>query len=162
MSTERYEGSTSPAGAPGSSMPPRGGAPSAPSSGTATSVGATADNLADQAKQTGQHLADQAKQQGQHLADSVGQTTEHGMDKAADAAEGLADTIRDKAQSLPGDKTTDLAYQAADSLERGASYVRDADVERMRGDFESMIRKYPVQSIAVGLAAGFLLARLFR
>jgi len=111
---------------------------------------------------TSDNMADQAKQQGQQLVDSVGQTTEHGMDKAASAAEGLAGTLREKAQSLPGDKTTDLAYQAADSLERGASYVRDADMERMRGDFESMIRKYPVQSIAVGVAAGFLLARMFR
>jgi ElaB/YqjD/DUF883 family membrane-anchored ribosome-binding protein len=137
-------------------------------------MGATADRLGDQAsnqgqglaeqaKQQGQQLADQAKEQGQQLAATVQHSTEQGVEKAASAAEGLADTLREKAPSLPGgDKTTDLAYQAADTLERSAGYVRDADVDRMRGDLESMIRKYPVQSIAVGLAAGFLLARMFR
>jgi ElaB/YqjD/DUF883 family membrane-anchored ribosome-binding protein len=156
------------------STPPRGGATTAPSSGSMTEQAKDqAQNLADQAKQQGQQLADQAKQQGQQLtdqakqqgqqvADTVGQTTTQGLDKAATAAEGLAGTLREKAPSLPGDKTTDIAYQAADTLERGAEYVRDADVQRMRGDLEDMIRKYPVQSIAVGLAAGFLLARLFR
>jgi ElaB/YqjD/DUF883 family membrane-anchored ribosome-binding protein len=32
----------------------------------------------------------------------------------------------------------------------------------MRGDLEGLIRRYPTQSIAVGLAVGFLIARAFR
>ena len=70
---------------------------------------------------------------------------------------------RERADSIPGgQQTTDLAYQAAGGLERGADYLRQTDVDEMRGDLEGLIRRYPTQSIAVGLAVGFLIARAFR
>jgi ElaB/YqjD/DUF883 family membrane-anchored ribosome-binding protein len=122
-----------------------------------------AEGMVDQARQKGQEAMDQVKDKGQQAATVVGQKADQGIDKAADAAQGLADTLREKATTLPGgEKTTDLAYQAASGLERGADYLRDKDVDAMRGDLEDLIRRYPTQSIIVGLAAGFLLARAFR
>jgi hypothetical protein len=106
---------------------------------------------------------DQVKDKSQQAAAVATEKADQGIDKAADAAQGLADTLRDKATALPGgERTTDLAYQAASGLERGADYLRDKDVDAMRGDLEDLIRRYPTQSVIVGLAAGFLLARAFR
>jgi hypothetical protein len=85
-----------------------------------------------------------------------------GISRAADAATGLADTLRQRAADLPGDRTTDIAYQAAAGLERGAEYLRETDLDGMRGDLEDLIRRYPAQSLVAGLAIGFLLARAFR
>lgn len=122
-----------------------------------------AEGMVDQARQKGQEAMDQVKDKGQQAAAVATEKADQGIDKAADAAQGLADTLRDKATTLPGgERTTDLAYQAASGLERGADYLRDKDVDAMRGDLEDLIRRYPTQSVIVGLAAGFLLARAFR
>ena len=122
-----------------------------------------AEGMVDQARHKGQEAMDQVKDTGQHAAAVATEKADQGIDKAADAAQGLADTLRDKATTLPGgETTTDLAYQAASGLERGADYLRDKDVNALRGDLEDLIRRYPTQSIVVGLAAGFLLARAFR
>jgi len=51
---------------------------------------------------------------------------------------------------------------AAQLLGDRAQYLRQADMGAMRSDLEGVIRRYPTQSLAVGLALGFLLARAFR
>lgn len=116
----------------------------------------------DQAKEKGQEAAGAIKEKGQEAAGALEDRVNQGIDRAAEATQGLADTLRSRAPSLPGDKTTDLAYQAATGLEQGAQYLRQADMGAMRGDLEGVIRRYPTQSLAVGLALGFLLARAFR
>jgi len=117
---------------------------------------------ADMAKEKGQEAADMAKEKGQQAAEVAGEKLNQGIDQAAGAAQTLADTIRGQAGKLPGDKPTEVAHQAAETIERGAQYLRDNDADAMRGDLESVIRRYPTQSLAVGLAFGFLLARAFR
>jgi len=150
MSTERYDPT---------SLPRTGQVAPQPKQ---SDMAAQAENLKDRAQEQAGDALDQAKAKGGEIQENVQHATEQGMDKAASAAEGLAGTLREKADQLPGDRTTELAYQAAGGLERGAEYLRDADLNNIRGDVETMIRKYPMQSIAVGIAAGFLLARLFR
>lgn len=119
-------------------------------------------NVVDQAKDKGEQVLDAAKEKSQQAAGAVEEKINVGTDKAAGAAQGLADTLREKAESLPGDKPTELAYQAASTIERGADYLRQADAAEMRGDLEGLIRQYPAQSLAIGIALGFLLARAFR
>lgn len=120
------------------------------------------EQMLDTAKDKGEQVLDAAKEKSQQAAGAVEEKINIGTDKAAGAAQGLADTLREKAESLPGDKPTELAYQAASTIERGADYLRQADAAEMRGDLEGLIRQYPAQSLAVGIALGFLLARAFR
>lgn len=121
-----------------------------------------AEAMVDQVKMKAAEALDRAKEQGGQAASAVEDKANEGIDRAADAAQGLADTLRQQAPKLPGDRTSELAYQAAGGLERGADYLRQADVEAMRGDLEGLIRRYPAQSLLIGLAAGFLVARAFR
>jgi len=157
MGADRYDNpTTSPSSFTGAGMGAEQGS-------STNSPADQAEGMVDQARQKGQEAMEQVKDKGQQAATAVGEKADQGIDKAADAAQGLADTLREKATTLPGgEKTTDLAYQAASGLERGADYLRDKDVDAMRGDLEDLIRRYPTQSIIVGLAAGFLLARAFR
>jgi ElaB/YqjD/DUF883 family membrane-anchored ribosome-binding protein len=163
---DRYEqtGSTQPPRTgTGSTTSPSGGAASGQFGSTSGQPTNQPDDMMGQAKQKGQEAFDQAKEKSQQAAGAIGEKTDQGLDKAADAAHGLAQTLRERADSIPGgQQTTDLAYQAASGLERGADYLRQADVDDMRGDLEGLIRRYPTQSIAVGLAVGFLIARAFR
>jgi len=116
----------------------------------------------DQAREQGQQVMDTAREKGQQAAGAVEDRLNEGTNRAADAAQGLAGTLRERAETLPGDKPTELAYQAADTIERSAEYLRQTDVVGMRGDLEDLIRRYPAQSLAVGVALGFLVARAFR
>ena len=150
MSTERYEST---------SLPSTGQVAPQPKQ---SDMASQAENLKDRAQEQAADTLEQAKAKGGEIQGNVQHAAEQGIDKAATAAEGLAGTLREKADQLPGDRTTELAYQAAGGLERGAEYLRDADLNNVCGDVETMMRKYPVQSIAVGLAVGFLLARVFR
>jgi hypothetical protein len=49
--------------------------------------------------------------------------------------------------------------KVADKLERAGSYLEEGKVENMVNDVVSVIRKYPVQSVLLGVAAGFFAAR---
>jgi hypothetical protein len=71
----------------------------------------------------------------------------------------FADTLRERA---PEGKVGELVSNAAGALEKSGDYFGSASLDSMRGDMESLIRRYPVQSLAVGLGIGFLMARALR
>jgi ElaB/YqjD/DUF883 family membrane-anchored ribosome-binding protein len=125
-------------------------------------MGQTADGMVDQIKAKATDTFEQVKDQGQQAAGAMEDKANQGIHGAADAAQGLADTIRQQAPNLPSDRASDLAYQAAGGLERGAQYLRQTDVGEMQGDLENLIRRHPTQSLMIGLAIGFLVARAFR
>jgi ElaB/YqjD/DUF883 family membrane-anchored ribosome-binding protein len=156
-----YAPSTSPGAASSGTYRPGEAAPLA-DQGSAQMGSATTGSPAEQAREYGQHALDEVKEKGGQAASAAEERANQGIDKAAEATQGLADTLRQKAGSLPGEKPTQLAHQAASGLERGADYLRQADVTEMRGDLEQLIRRYPAQSLAVGAVIGFLVARAFR
>ena len=48
----------------------------------------------------------------------------------------------------------------ADGVESASSYLQERKFEDMATDLTAMIRRYPVQSLVVGVGLGYLLARL--
>lgn len=99
------------------------------------------------AKDKAQDATDKAKDAAREAADSArekaGSTADYVQDKAGDAAE----YVQDKASS---------AYHAV------SDYVSDMDLKGMGQDLTSLIRKYPLASVAVGIGVGMLLAGLTR
>jgi len=81
------------------------------------------------------------------------------MAAAGHKLEEFAGAIRDRA---PEGKVGELVTNTASALERSGGYLGSASMESVRGDMESLIRRYPVQSLAVGLGIGFLMARALR
>lgn len=141
---------------------PAGGTPGTGSTGMPPQR-AESESTMDQVRRQGEEAFDQARMKGQQAAHAAEDAVDQGTDRAAEAAENLAGTLRERADSIPGgQKTTDIAYQTASSLDRGADYLRDVDAQEMRHDLEDLIRRHPAQSLAVGAAIGFLLARAFR
>jgi uncharacterized protein YjbJ (UPF0337 family) len=72
----------------------------------------------------------------------------------------LADTLREKAPHEGAVGTA--ATTVADKLEAAGSYLQARDLEHVVGDLSSMIRRYPVPSLLIGLGIGYLLARSTR
>jgi methyl coenzyme M reductase subunit C-like uncharacterized protein (methanogenesis marker protein 7) len=72
----------------------------------------------------------------------------------------LADVIREKA---PHEGAVGTAATAvAGKLDVAGSYLQEKDLNHVLSDVSSMIRRYPVPSLLVGLGIGYLLARSTR
>jgi uncharacterized protein YjbJ (UPF0337 family) len=72
----------------------------------------------------------------------------------------LADVIREKA---PHEGTVGTAAtMVADKLEVAGGYLHEKDFNQVLSDVSSMIRRYPIPSLLIGLGVGYLLARSAR
>jgi hypothetical protein len=56
----------------------------------------------------------------------------------------------------------DLAHSLADSLERAAEQVRISDLDVVRTTIEQRGRAHPLQTLLVGVAAGWLVGKIVR
>jgi type II secretory pathway component PulF len=68
----------------------------------------------------------------------------------------LADVIRDKAphEGAVGSAATTVANK----LDAAGAYLQEKKVDHMVGDLTSMIRRYPIPALLIGLGIGYLLA----
>lgn len=57
--------------------------------------------------------------------------------------------------------TRPLANNAADGIHHAADYVRTREINEMRTDLETTVRRHPLGSVAVAFLAGYTLRRLF-
>ena len=115
-----------------------------------------AADIADQAQKVGSQAVDQAQKVGAQVADKADAATTTVGEKMSDVAQ----TIREKAPS--SGPVADAADSAAQTLERAGTYLREQDLADMRADLEGIIRRHPIESLLIGLAAGYLLARSLR
>jgi len=101
------------------------------------------------------------KERAGQMADKVA----HGVDKTRlNAASGLdraASVLHEKAGEIPP-KIKDATHAVAEKLESVASYVRNSDLENVKGDVIKTARKYPAQTLIGAVVAGFLVGRIFR
>jgi uncharacterized protein YjbJ (UPF0337 family) len=68
----------------------------------------------------------------------------------------LADVIRGKAPREGKIGTT--ATKVAGGLESASNYLQEKKFDHLGEDFRGLVRRYPLQSLLVGLGLGFLLA----
>jgi ElaB/YqjD/DUF883 family membrane-anchored ribosome-binding protein len=91
------------------------------------------------------------------------QRVDENRGRAADSMDQAAQKLHDRADSVPGgERTTEMAHQAADKLQSASSYVREHDVSEMTSDIESFVRKHPAESLIAAAAAGFLIGKMLR
>lgn len=57
--------------------------------------------------------------------------------------------------------TRPLAYDAARSIDNAADYLRTRELDAMRSDLETQVRRHPLASVAVAFIAGYTLRRIF-
>lgn len=57
--------------------------------------------------------------------------------------------------------TRPLTNNAADGIQQAADYVRTREIDEMRTDIETTVRRHPLASVAVAFFAGYSLRRLF-
>lgn len=58
-------------------------------------------------------------------------------------------------------RTRPVVYGAADGIDSAADYVRTREIDEMRSDLETQVRRHPLASVAIAFVAGYTLRRLF-
>lgn len=81
------------------------------------------------------------------------------LEEAAHRVRDLGDRAARKNQILG--RTRPLAYNAADGIDGAADYVRTRELNEVRSDVETQIRRHPLGAIAVAFLAGYALRRIF-
>lgn len=112
------------------------------------------EQVVDQAKSTFRQARDRATSS---LADSRRQT--------ADQVGGLASALHSAGQHLRGEqqeRIAGLADSVADQVDQVASYLRDADLQRMARDVENLARRQPALVFGAAFAIGLLGARFLK
>lgn len=68
----------------------------------------------------------------------------------------FAGRIRDRSESEHATSTTN---RLADKLESAGTYLEEKSLEGMAEDLAGVVRRYPLQSLLIGIGVGFLLSR---
>jgi hypothetical protein len=122
-----------------------------------------AESAAGQVNEQGQQLVDsvksaagQVREQGRQLADSarsaveprleqagptLSATADQSLLRAGTAAQGLADALRQQAPNIPDQRTASMVTQAAESLDRAASYLNQTDSAALLDDLGQSARR---------------------
>ncbi len=134
---------------------------------TVDTVSDKAQQVADNVKDTAQQVADKVQDVGAQVADKAQDLGAQAVDRADAATTSVGGKMTDAAQALRDNAPSsgplaNAAGTAADTLEQAGSDLKEQDLADMRADVEGIIRRYPVQSLLVGLGLGYLLARSMR
>jgi ElaB/YqjD/DUF883 family membrane-anchored ribosome-binding protein len=107
--------------------------------------------------------ANQAREQASHAAHEAQRKVDAQRDTVAGGLGTVATQLRDRAETIPGgDKSTQVAQNAAQRIEGASEYVREHEVSEMMTDLERLVRTHPTESLVVAAAAGFLVGRMFK
>lgn len=87
-----------------------------------------------------------------------------GKTQVASTLDGIADAVRDVAGKLEGSAGPLATYvhQAADTVAGWSRTVEDRSVDELLDDTRTLVRTSPAVAVALAVAAGFVVARLFR
>lgn len=100
--------------------------------------------------------------------DNAQERVNQGMKQAAGGLENAAQRLDSAIDSRMGDATgrmgqvSDLGHSFADTMESVAGYLRNNDVDSLRRDLERQMREKPLQTLLVGVAAGWLAGKILR
>ncbi len=91
------------------------------------------------------------------------------LGRAADTLEGAARRLDEFAdqQGTSGTggvkaRAGAMASSVADTIESAAQYLRDSDVSNLQGNLERQVRENPLQTLLVGVAAGWVLGKILK
>jgi hypothetical protein len=137
---------TSFSGAPGSM-----GAGTSPQSTTGGKFGKTKDKIGERAGELKSSLADKLEQG----AEKLRQRAHSGGQYAGATADGTVGVSEN-------DKMTQVADKVAGGMQSTANWVRNADLETVKGDIERQVKDHPARTLLVAVGLGYVLGKAFR
>ena len=93
-----------------------------------------------------------------NVARETAASTERATDRMGEALGSVGDSIR---QNLPGSGTMSEAAEAVSrTVRKTAEYFQEEGMSGIVEDLELLIRRYPLQTLLLGMGCGYLLSRL--
>jgi hypothetical protein len=123
----------------------------------------TAEGANKMAEDAGSRLSetvDRTKGQSQELGSSVSAKAQQATAAAGETLQSLGGTIRDRGPQEGS--VARAATTVANNLEDAGMYLQGRGIEGVVDDLTILIRRYPVQSLIIGVGLGYLLSRLGR
>ncbi|HJR66020.1 MAG TPA: hypothetical protein VJ802_06295 [Gemmatimonadaceae bacterium] len=136
---------TSFSGAPGSM-----GA-STSTEGVGGKVGKAKEKISERAGELKTSLADRLEQG----AEKLRQRAHSGGQYAGATADGTVGVAQN-------DKMTQVADKVAGGMQSTANWVRNADMETVKGDIERQVKEHPARTLLVAVGLGYVLGKAFR
>ncbi len=103
------------------------------------------------------HGFEDLKEKGKEATASASEMANAAKEKVQEWTAGAKDKVRDAASAagdMAGQAGTKIKEWSADTVEKAEHMARDAGHE-----LTALVRRYPLESLLVGLAVGFLLAK---
>lgn len=141
---------TSFSGAPGS----MGGGPSTESA-SGGKFGKAKEKIGERAGELKSSLADKLEQG----AEKLRQRAHGGGQYAGATADGDVGVGVGVAEN---DKIAQVADKVAGGMQSTADWVRNADMESVKGDIERQVKEHPARSLIVAVGLGYLLGKAFK
>ncbi|CAN5471086.1 hypothetical protein BH24GEM3_BH24GEM3_09890 [soil metagenome] len=105
----------------------------------------------------------------QGIAEQAETRVNETMTRAADGLESAARQLDEVADRFAGQGASgvrasagNMAHQVADAIESTAGYLRDNDVRKLQQDLERQVRQNPLQTLLIGVAAGWVIGKVLR
>jgi ElaB/YqjD/DUF883 family membrane-anchored ribosome-binding protein len=114
----------------------------------------SASKTRETAGKASERVKDTASQAGRKAQETIDRNRE----PLADEMESAATRAREHAQGREGFQAQASA-RVADTMEKGAGYLREHDTQDMMEDLEKFVREHPVQALAGAIVGGFIIGR---
>lgn len=113
-------------------------------------------DAASNASERAQDLVSQSRD----IAGNLGQRATEAISGVGEQIHGLASNLRERVpqEGMLGSAAT----MVADGLDTGVDYLAEQSLDEMLEDVSGVIRRYPIQSVLIGMGVGFLVARTLR
>jgi hypothetical protein len=116
-------------------------------------TGSAAGGARGKLEELGDQIEDAANERMRRTADQ--------LDSAADQVDRFA-TERTRGETGVKAQAGSMAHSLADMMESAAGYLRDNDVESLRENLGRQMRERPLQTLLVGVAAGWVVGKILR
>lgn len=137
-----------------------------------TSGGTMGDSMSGQTGQSAIAMNTGTQEDvGSRAREALGRAENQANEFLGRAAEGI-DTAANRLDDLISQRTAgatgptaragEAANRVSDTLHSTADYLRTSDVDGLRTDLERQVRDNPLQTLLIGVAAGWLLGKILR
>jgi ElaB/YqjD/DUF883 family membrane-anchored ribosome-binding protein len=118
-----------------------------------------ASMAAQQAKDLAASTAQQARETVNRLGQQASEKTQEALTGVGQGLQSLAGTIR---QNVPAHGALGSTVGTiTDNLQAGGRYLEEHDLNAIGSDLTGVVRRYPIQSVLIGMGAGLLLGMVF-
>jgi hypothetical protein len=133
-------------------------------SGAPGSMGAepSTENVRGKVGKAKEKIGERAGELKSSLADKLEQGAEKLRHRARSGGEYAGATGDGTVGVAENDKMTQVADKVAGGMQSTANWVRNADLESVKGDIERQVKDHPARSLLVAVGLGYVLGKAFR